>query len=117
MAQRLVRRLCTKCRQKTEHPPEALLSAGFDETDLEDLTIYGPVGCDECVAGYKGRTGIYQVLPITEAMIGLIIRGAEQDRIEQQASDEGVSTLRQSGLKKIKAGITSLEEILRVTNL
>ena len=117
MAQRLVRRLCTKCRQKTEHPPEALLSAGFDEADLEDLTIYGPVGCDECVAGYKGRTGIYQVLPITEAMIGLIIRGAEQDRIEQQASDEGVSTLRQSGLKKIKAGITSLEEILRVTNL
>ena len=117
MAQRLVRRLCTKCRQKTEHPPEALLAAGFDETDLEDLTIYGPVGCDECVAGYKGRTGIYQVLPITEAMIGLIIRGAEQDRIEQQASDEGVSTLRQSGLKKIKAGITSLEEILRVTNL
>ena len=117
MAQRLVRRLCTKCRQKTEHPPEALLAAGFDEADLEDLTIYGPVGCDECVAGYKGRTGIYQVLPITEAMIGLIIRGAEQDRIEQQASDEGVSTLRQSGLKKIKAGITSLEEILRVTNL
>ena len=117
MAQRLIRRLCTKCRQEAEHPPEVLLSAGFDESDLEDLTVYEPVGCDECVAGYKGRTGIYQVLPITEAMIGLIIRGAEQDRIEQQAIDEGVSTLRQSGLKKIKAGITSLEEILRVTNL
>ena len=117
MAQRLVRRLCQQCRQQADHPHEALLSAGFEENDIEDLTVYGPVGCDECVAGYKGRTGVYQVLPITETMIGLILRGAEQDRIEQQAADEGVSTLRQSGLKKVKAGITSLEEILRVTNL
>ena len=117
MAQRLVRRLCQQCRQQADHPHEALLSAGFEENDIEDLTVYEPVGCDECVAGYKGRTGVYQVLPITETMIGLILRGAEQDRIEQQAADEGVSTLRQSGLKKVKAGITSLEEILRVTNL
>jgi type IV pilus assembly protein PilB len=115
MAQRLARRLCEHCKKEEDLPPEALLQAGFRESDLDDLTLYGPVGCDKCMKGYKGRVGIYQVMPITESMNRIILEGGNVMRIAEQARTDGIADLRESGLKKVKAGITSLAEIDRVT--
>jgi type IV pilus assembly protein PilB len=115
MAQRLARRLCEHCKEELDLPPEVLLQAGFREMDLDGLTLYGPVGCDKCVKGYKGRVGIYQVMPISEQMNRIILEGGNVVRIAEQAKAEGISDLRESGLKKAKAGITSLAEIDRVT--
>ncbi|MGZ8216011.1 type IV-A pilus assembly ATPase PilB [Methylomagnum sp.] len=116
MAQRLARRLCEHCKKVDDLPPEVLLQAGFRERDLEGgMTVYAPVGCDKCVNGYKGRVGIYQVMPISEAMNRIILEGGSVARIADQAKAEGVADLRESGLKKIKSGITSLAEIDRVT--
>ena len=117
MAQRLIRRLCGICRKPVEHPEEVLIRAGFPRSeDMEKLKLFGPGGCDECTGGYKGRTGIFQVMPVSEALTGLIIRNAGQDEIEQQAKTEGVMTLRQAGLIKVRSGLTSLDEVLRVTS-
>ena len=117
MAQRLIRRLCKTCRKPTKYPEEVLLSAGFSPSeDHKKLELFGPNGCDECTGGYKGRTGIFQVMPVSEAVTSLIIRNAGQDQIEQQAATEGVMTLRQAGLVKVRSGITSLDEVLRVTS-
>ncbi|MEW6695004.1 MAG: type IV-A pilus assembly ATPase PilB [Pseudomonadota bacterium] len=117
-AQRLARRLCPQC--KVPHhdiPRQALLDAGFRAQDLEgDWQPYKPVGCPACHEGYKGRVGIYQVMPVTEAIQQLILRGASALEIAEQAHREGVRTLRESGLRKVKMGITSLEEVLAVTN-
>ena len=117
-AQRLARRLCPKC--KVPHhdlPRQALLDAGFTEQDLEgDWQPYKPVGCSACHDGYKGRVGIYQVMPVSEAIQQLILRGASALEIAEQARREGVRTLRESGLRKVKMGITSLEEVLSATN-
>ncbi|TSE23377.1 putative type II secretion system protein HxcR [Tepidimonas sediminis] len=117
-AQRLARRLCPKC--KVPHhdlPRQALLDAGFTEEDLEGgWQPYKPVGCSACHDGYKGRVGIYQVMPVSEAIQQLILRGASALEIAEQARREGVRTLRESGLRKVKMGITSLEEVLSVTN-
>jgi type IV pilus assembly protein PilB len=117
-AQRLGRKLCSQCKQPEDIPPEALLRAGFAEDDLDgSWQPYGPVGCDHCNGtGYKGRVGIYQVLPITDEMRLLIMRNGTAIDIADQARREGVRDLRQSGLLKVKAGITSLEEIEAVTN-
>ena len=117
-AQRLGRKLCTQCKQPEDIPPEALLQAGFAEEDLDgSWQPYGPVGCDHCKgSGYKGRVGIYQVLPITDEMRQLIMRNGSAIDIADQARREGIRDLRQSGLLKVKAGITSLEEIEAVTN-
>ena len=115
MAQRLARRLCEHCKREEEVPPEVLLEAGFRESDLDEFTLFGPVGCDKCVKGYKGRVGIYQVMPISESINRIILEGGNVMKLAEQARQEGVSDLRESGLKKIKAGITSLEEIDRVT--
>jgi type IV pilus assembly protein PilB len=118
MAQRLARKLCTSCRQHIEVPEHALLKSGFsEETIKEGLTLYSPKGCELCTDGYRGRTGIFQMMPITEAMGELIMEGANQYDIEEQARKEGVVDLRQAGLLKVRAGITSLEEVERVTNL
>ena len=117
LAQRLVRRLCSACRKPVEYPEEVLTSAGFSQSgDFSDLKLYGPEGCDECTRGYKGRTGVFQVMPVTEAIAELIVQNAGQEAIEKQALAEGVMTMRQAGLVKVRAGITSLEEILRVTD-
>ena len=117
MAQRLIRRLCRTCRKPTKYPEEVLLSAGFSPSeDRKKLELFGPDGCDECTGGYKGRTGIFQVMPVSEAVTNLILRNAGQDQIEQQAATEGVMTLRQAGLVKVRSGITSLDEVLRVTS-
>ena len=117
-AQRLARKLCTQCRKPEEIPPEALLQAGFSEEDVDgSWQAFGPVGCDNCKGtGYKGRLGIYEVMPITDEMRQLIMRGANVLDIAAQAQKEGVKNLRQSGLLKVKQGVTSLEEIEAVTN-
>ena len=94
-----------------------MIRAGFSPgSDIGEIKIYGPVGCDECTGGYKGRTGIFQVMPVTEAISAMILRDAGQDAIEKQITLEGILSLRQAGLKKVRAGITSLEEVLRVTS-
>ena len=116
-AQRLARRLCT-CKKPVDIPVEGLLGAGFDEADLDGTwRPYAAVGCDRCKgAGYKGRTGIYQVMPITDEMRRVIMRGGNALEIADQARLEGVRDLRQSGLLKVRQGITSLEEVMGVTN-
>ncbi len=117
-AQRLGRRLCPQCKQPEDIPPEALLRAGFAEEDLDgSWQPFGPVGCDHCKgSGYKGRVGIYQVLPISDEMRQLIMRNGNAIDIAELAQKEGVRDLRQSGLLKVRAGVTSLEEIEAVTN-
>jgi type IV pilus assembly protein PilB len=115
MAQRLARRLCEKCKKEIDIPPETLLKTGFTQDQLDGLKVYSPVGCDSCTGGYKGRVGIYQVMPISEEMGRLIIEGGNSLQLQEQAHAEGVADLRASGLKKVAAGITSLEEIDRVT--
>jgi type IV pilus assembly protein PilB len=116
-AQRLARRLCN-CKKPADLPVEALLSAGFDEADLDgSWRPYAAVGCERCKgAGYKGRTGIYQVMPITDEMRRVIMRGGNALEIADQARLEGVRDMRQSGLLKVRQGITSLEEVMGVTN-
>jgi len=115
MAQRLARRLCEKCKKELDIPPEALLKTGFREDQIDELKVFSPVGCDSCTGGYKGRVGIYQVMPISEEMGRLIIEGGNSLQLTEQAHAEGVADLRESGLKKVAAGITSLEEVDRVT--
>jgi len=117
-AQRLGRRLCGQCKQPKDIPPEALLRAGFSEEDIDgSWQPYGPIGCDHCKGtGYKGRVGIYQVMPISDEMRQVIMRNGNAIEIADQALKEGVRDLRQSGLLKVKAGITSLEEIEAITN-
>jgi type IV pilus assembly protein PilB len=116
-AQRLARRLCS-CKKPADIPPEALLRAGFSEEDLDgSWQSYMHVGCDICKgSGYKGRVGIYQVMPISEEMTRIIMKNGNAIDIADQAQREGVRDLRQSGLLKVKAGFTSLEEIEAVTN-
>lgn len=117
-AQRLARRLCKVCKTPLDLPMDALLDAGFSYEDLDgSWTPYRAVGCDACNNGYKGRVGIYQVMPITEAIQSIILRDGSSMEIEEQSRKEGVRTLRESGLQKVKLGITSLEEVLAVTNL
>ena len=117
-AQRLARRLCPQCKHPVDIPPEALQRAGFGNEDLDGSWVpYGPVGCDHCKqTGYKGRVGIYEVMPISDEMSRLIMRSGNAKEISDQARREGVRTLRHSGLIKVKAGMTSLEEIEAVTN-
>ena len=116
-AQRLARRLCT-CKQTTVIPDEALLEAGFKEEELDGTWLpYKPVGCERCNgSGYKGRVGIYQIMPITENIERIILTHGTALEIEAQAKLDGVKTLRESGLVKVKLGMTSLEEVLGCTN-
>jgi type IV pilus assembly protein PilB len=117
-AQRLARKLCSQCKRPEEIPPEALVQAGFSEEDLDgSWQTLGPAGCDACKGtGYKGRVGIYEVMPISDEMRQLIMRSANTLDLAEQAQKEGVRNLRQSGLLKVKQGVTSLEEIEAVTN-
>ncbi|WHZ12590.1 MAG: Type IV fimbrial assembly, ATPase PilB [Burkholderiaceae bacterium] len=116
-AQRLARRLCVNCKEPVDVPYEALLDAGFKEDDIDgSWKPYRPVGCSACNEGYKGRVGIYQVMPISEEIQRLILNDASALDIDEQAQREGVRTLRQSGLHKVMTGVTSLEEVLAVTN-
>ncbi len=116
MAQRLARRLCNKCKKEQDIPREALLKSGFTEEQLtNEVKIYEAVGCDNCTAGYKGRVGIYQVMPVSEEMGRIIMEGGNALQLEKQSKAEGVADLRESGLKKVADGITSMAELDRVT--
>lgn len=116
IAQRLARRLCTHCKKLADIPKEALIEEGFTEEQVEKgIKIYAPEGCDQCTNGYKGRVGIYQVMPISAEIGKLIMEGCTSLDLALQAQKEGVNDLRQSGLKKVIDGHTSLAEINRVT--
>ncbi|MCU7915189.1 MAG: type IV-A pilus assembly ATPase PilB [Candidatus Thiodiazotropha sp. (ex Gloverina cf. vestifex)] len=116
MAQRLARRLCEHCKTPDDLPKEALSEEGFTEDDIASgFTIYKPVGCDLCTNGYKGRVGIFQVMPVSEKMGKIIMEGGTSIQLEEQAEIEGIYNLRKSGLRKVIQGITSLKELNRVT--
>ncbi len=115
IAQRLARKLCDHCKVVDDIPEEALLEEGFTKSDLKNLTIYKATGCDQCSSGYKGRVGIYQVMPVSENMGRIIMEGGNAMQLADQAAKEGVADLRASGLQKVKDGIISLEEVNRVT--
>lgn len=116
IAQRLARRLCKHCKTPDENiPPAALLEQGFREDELSELVIYRPVGCDQCNNGYKGRTGIYEVMPVSDEMSRIIMAGGNALELAQQARREGINDLHQSGLNKVRLGVTSLEEVNSVT--
>jgi type IV pilus assembly protein PilB len=116
-AQRLARRLCPNCKQPADIPHESLLDAGFKEEEVDgSWTPYRPVGCSACNNGYKGRVGIYQVMPISDEIQRIILRDGSAMDIAAQARSEGVRSLRESGLHKVKLGVTSLEEVLGCTN-
>jgi type IV pilus assembly protein PilB len=116
-AQRLARRLCPQCKQPSDVPYETLIEAGYKEEDIDGTwTPYRPVGCSACNGGYKGRVGIYQVMPISEDMQRIILADGSAMDIAKQAEAEGVNSLRRSGLYKVRLGVTSLEEVLACTN-
>jgi len=116
IAQRLARRLCNGCKTKLDIPEEALLKEGFAPDEIATgLQIFGPVGCTQCTDGYKGRVGIYEVMPVSEEIGRIIMAGGSVLEIKEQAAREGVWGLRQSALKKVRDGLTSLDEINRVT--
>lgn len=116
IAQRLARRLCSKCKEpETDLPEEALLQEGFSHEQIQNMTLYKPIGCNDCTNGYKGRVGIYEVLKLSEDMRGIIMEGGNSLDIAQQAEKEGMNNLRKSGLLKAAAGMTSLAEVNRVT--
>jgi type IV pilus assembly protein PilB len=116
IAQRLARKLCVNCKQPIDIPADALRKEGFEEADIErGFRVYKAVGCSSCTDGYKGRMGIYQVMPVTETIGRIIMQGGGALDIGDQASKDGIWNLRRSGLEKVKAGVTSLEEINNVT--
>jgi type IV pilus assembly protein PilB len=116
-AQRLARKLCPNCKVPADLPRQALVDAGFKPEDIDgSWAPYKPVGCPACNNGYKGRLGLYQVMPISEEIQRIILRGGSTLEISEQARREGVRNLRESGLIKVKSGITSLEEVVSATN-
>jgi type IV pilus assembly protein PilB len=115
IAQRLARKLCSTCKKPVEVPQEVLLKEGFPADKIGTFKIYGPVGCENCKGGYKGRVGIYEVVKITPALQRLIMEEGNSIEIAEQARRDGFNDLRTSGLFKAMQGITSLEEINRVT--
>ncbi|WP_253451383.1 type IV-A pilus assembly ATPase PilB [Halomonas sp. Y3] len=114
IAQRLARRLCPHCRQAVEIPREALLEQGFKEEEIAGATFYEPHGCHRCVKGFKGRVGIYEVVPISDNMRRLIMREGNASDFDRQAREEGYPSLRRSGLQRVLEGVTSLAEINRI---
>lgn len=116
IAQRLARRLCNECKEPEEVPKEELLRQGFTEEQLPNLNLQQAVGCDQCTGGFKGRTGVYEVMPVTEAIQELIMSNAGSLQIAKQARKEGYNSLRQSALRKVADGTISLAEANRVTN-
>jgi len=117
IAQRLARRLCPKCKTPETLPAEELARQGFSTTQIEDMTLYAPKGCENCTDGYKGRVGIYEVMQITPEIAQIIMRGGNSLEIAEVSLQAGFNNLRLSGLRKAADGLTSLAEINRVTNM
>lgn len=115
MAQRLGRRLCEHCKKEADYPEKTYLDAGFKKEEISSLKIYTAVGCDHCNDGYKGRVGIYQVMPISEKMRAMILAGGNAMEMAELSKSEGINDLRASGLEKVRQGITTLEEVNRIT--
>ncbi len=116
IAQRLARRLCNKCKRPVDLPPHALLAEGFTQAEIDEgFTVYEAVGCDECTEGYKGRSGIYQVMPMSPEISTIVLEGGNAMQIAEAAQRAGVRDLRQSAMMKVRAGVTSLTEINRIT--
>jgi type IV pilus assembly protein PilB len=116
IAQRLARKLCSNCKTPLDMPPEALLKEGFSEEEVAaGIKVYKPVGCSQCTDGYKGRTGLYQVMPVSDEIQRIILQQGNAVDIADQADREGIWDLRRSGLEKVKAGLTSLDEVNQCT--
>ncbi|MFN3581861.1 MAG: GspE/PulE family protein, partial [Pseudomonas sp.] len=116
IAQRLARRLCKSCKKPMEVPKDVLVEEGFSQEKIDaGITIFGPVGCENCKDGYKGRVGIYEVVKITQAMQRIIMEDGNSIQIADVAQQEGFRSLRQSALLKVEQGVTSLAEVNRVT--
>jgi type IV pilus assembly protein PilB len=116
VAQRLVRKICPQCKEEVQISPKALANIGFSEEEAETVTIFAGKGCAQCNnTGYKGRIGLYEVMPVSETIRDMIFSSAAISEIRKTAIEEGMITLRQSGLTKIKAGITTMEEVFRET--
>ena len=116
MAQRLARRLCPHCKQPHHIPDSELLEMGYTHDEVAaGITLYKPIGCSECSNGYKGRVGIYEMMPMSENIANLIMEGGNSLQIAQMAIQEGMMTLYRSGLEKARIGVTSLAEVNRVT--
>jgi len=115
IAQRLARKLCEKCSEPANLPEETMLSEGYKPEEIEAAQIMRPIGCDKCNNGYKGRVGIYEVVRITPDLQRIIMEGGNSLELAKAAQETGFATLRHSGLKKAAMGITSLEEVNRVT--
>jgi type IV pilus assembly protein PilB len=115
IAQRLVRRLCDSCRETVKYPEKVLLDVGFKEEQLESLSLYEAVGCSGCTAGFRGRTGIFEAMPMTDEISQIVMANGSTLDIETQCRKEGIISMRESGLLKVAAGLTTLEEVERVT--
>jgi len=115
-AQRLVRRICKECKAQVHTPEEALIDVGFPASELDDIKAFKGSGCPACNGtGYKGRVGLYEVMEITEDLRELILVGASGLELRRKAIEDGMLTLRQSGLEKIRQGMTTVEEVVRET--
>jgi type IV pilus assembly protein PilB len=115
-AQRLVRRVCSNCKEPSSLPPPALTKVGFSPEDAKSVVVHKGAGCEKCNnTGYKGRVGLYEVMDLTDELKELVLVGASSLELRKKAVEEGMITLRQSGLRKIKDGMTTLEEVLRET--
>jgi type IV pilus assembly protein PilB len=116
IAQRLARKLCNNCKTPLDIPAEAAKKEGFEPADIANgIRVFKAVGCGQCTDGYKGRVGIYQVMPVTETIGRIIMEGGGAIQINDQATKDGIWNLRRSGLQKVKDGVTSLEEVNSVT--
>jgi len=115
IAQRLARRLCSHCKKAVQIPEAALLEIGFTPEQIPEAQLFQPVGCEKCKEGYKGRVGIYEVVPVTDGISRIIMEDGNSIEIADQARKEGFNSLRQSALVKVSKGLTSLEEANRVT--
>lgn len=115
MAQRLARRLCNYCKALSDYPHDLLIKYGFNKDELDKISIYKAVGCDLCNNGYKGRVGIYQVMPMTEKLKKLVLAGGNAMELAELSKKEGINDLRTSGLLKVRQGVTTVEEVDRVT--
>jgi type IV pilus assembly protein PilB len=117
-AQRLVRRICQECKEEVEVPPKALESIGYNREQSEAIKVYAGKGCAHCGnTGYKGRVGLYEVMGMSNAIKEMLLEGTNGVHIREKAVEEGMITLRQSGLTKIRAGVTTIEEVVRETVL